>query len=992
MTSKMFAIFCTASFALTASAAKPATLDDVKAALKSQPYEMRSSDNEAVFAKYCVGDPNSAAIPQPNYSNALVKQAAQILTATKNNADQRLKENASATFVAGLDDFKTTLQSLISGDQATKNATIRKDAQTILDEVSKPDVTGLSDAANAAFSDINQSLLKPLADILPNLAKGLTADLKQLDTAKVKAASLATEKTMSAELKPVDYAGAVSAITALKSRLAPHVKQYDLQNIKTIAQNVISYLAKAQLDVDKSQAATDLATEMIGEVDANTPDALAQISYQVGSLQYDVGADNFEQTPELKKFAQALELESAKTENIDLLNSMQTTLDYLKAKDDTSLQYQMSTLVQTLGNVYAASPTLFGKTAKPTTQSLIAQVAAEAVKFPQQILLDQIRQMNASFQKGTAEGDQEALDLATGTVRYSLGSTVMPLSTAGKANVIALLSELNKADSSRFLTDVQALQAELAKTKGGVTDALSAAVSTVNSDLSGALAVSADTQALIKNFLSLGADYGSRDTISWTFTSAATAKSSSHFYFYGGVKKIYGLDNNIPAAAKSAGANREAHWFLTQLCGEFRDRSDMIEAKLNWIQNLYTLPAGDATVQEPETLAAAPNVWARVNASAYGPYIDFTRQLWEARRDAQERYITVGSHTDVDNPVPGFTVCETKYIFANYVSAGKAFDSVDAFNEGYKKFKGGCPVADQTDYYDFRGDSNFKHYSPESNGMIWYATSIAAACASPTELRPGAKNFTAADCENYFKNPFAYRFNAARAGLAAWLFRDNQYAQTFSNQQQMVAIYPHAEPQLAPFSFGFTEKTTDGALFAFDPNWLAIDGAWNSADIGYNAFTGLGTKSPNYDVAYERIRDAVDRHTDWYQSGYNDGNGAAKNQAYSPFVASSYEMSASDNFTTCGETVGCPDDGLKRWMFVFRVKAQNWYNPARVANNETVDFEHMWFDETSFGVSGLADGEKAWDRLGTPMESELDSILYLINVSGGGSGNGEEGE
>ncbi len=40
----------------------------------------------------------------------------------------------------------------------------------------------------------------------------------------------------------------------------------------------------------------------------------------------------------------------------------------------------------------------------------------------------------------------------------------------------------------------------------------------------------------------------------------------------------------------------------------------------------------------------------------------------------------------------------------------------------------------------------------------------------------------------------------------------------------------------------------------------------------------------------------------------------------------------------------------------------------------------MWFDETSFGDTSLANSEKAWDRLGTALEGELDSILYLWNV------------
>ena len=41
----------------------------------------------------------------------------------------------------------------------------------------------------------------------------------------------------------------------------------------------------------------------------------------------------------------------------------------------------------------------------------------------------------------------------------------------------------------------------------------------------------------------------------------------------------------------------------------------------------------------------------------------------------------------------------------------------------------------------------------------------------------------------------------------------------------------------------------------------------------------------------------------------------------------------------------------------------------------------MWFDETSFGTTGLAKNEHAWDRLGTAMEGEYDSIVYLHNIT-----------
>lgn len=239
------------------------------------------------------------------------------------------------------------------------------------------------------------------------------------------------------------------------------------------------------------------------------------------------------------------------------------------------------------------------------------------------------------------------------------------------------------------------------------------------------------------------------------------------------------------------------------------------------------------------------------------------------------------------------------------------------------------------------------------------------------------------------------RYAGARALLASWLFRAPEHDEVFGNSGSMVSIYSHRNPQLLPYSFGFDQNTLD-YHFQFDPDWLGIplENSWLKGDMGYNEYTGLAAGSQASDEAKDRaftlISNAVDRHTDWYASGYNDGNGFVRDQATSPFVASSYVMSSSDAFTTCGTTVQCPPDGLKRWMFVFRVKGDNWYGPDRIEKGEAINFDRHWFDETSFGFTSLADHEHAWDRLGTALEEELDSILYLVNVSEGESFHDED--
>ncbi len=470
-----------------------------------------------------------------------------------------------------------------------------------------------------------------------------------------------------------------------------------------------------------------------------------------------------------------------------------------------------------------------------------------------------------------------------------------------------------------------------------------------------------------------------------------SAVSAFSYYFYSGPLKAYGLKSApadtevVPAPAPEkyaddsatgapSGTSHNAHNFLVILCGEFRDQASMIEAKLDWVTNLYKLPDS-----KQGKIDLSKNLWAQVSAHSYSPYLYFSQSLWGARQEKYSKQIKLGDY-EVDSPVEGQLVCETKFIFDQYITKDKPFDNLSNFESEYKKFEaveGNCSLSDKDSYYDFRGDSNFKPNSPESNGMIWYSSSITNQCKSTTEAKEGAK-IKSSDCSKYFKAPFKARWNAARAGLSAWLFRDKKFDSTFSSEGSAVYIIPHQLGSSKPFEF----KINGQQYKEFISGWSQPT-SWPKSDIGYNELFALGTSKPDYKTAYERIRDAVNRHTDWYSSGFDDGMGMLREQAYSPFVASSYEMSASNGFTSPGVTVKSASDGKKHWMFVFRVKKQNWYNTASLAENKLIDFDKHWFDETSLGTNGLAKSEHAWDRLGTPLEDEMDSIIYLHNITTG---------
>lgn len=511
-----------------------------------------------------------------------------------------------------------------------------------------------------------------------------------------------------------------------------------------------------------------------------------------------------------------------------------------------------------------------------------------------------------------------------------------------------------------------------------------------------------------------------------TVLNTINAKS---FYFYSDLIRTH---KTTPPTDGSVTAT--THNFLTYLCGEFRDRATMIEAKLNWVKRINYLKSAPTS-----TFDVAKSPWQQMVAADYPKFVSLSQYYYDAKQsemgndasvttidDGDEtyentRYITIGSKTNIDRPVPATTICKVKYMFSEYVRKNKTFDNLKTFRDGYKTFKTKCTAADTDYYYDFRGDSNFKPNSPESNGMIWFSKSIAKQCQSRVKAREGAL-ISDNDCRRYFEQPFTSRFHAARAGLGAWLLRSKDADAVASNTKQLVTVVPVASTDSnyffgdkAPFKFRlkdvfgsyFHERDRQLPLITPGTTGTYLNGYeahWNKKDFGFSELATANGVTNVTEFFFNRIHDAVDRHTDWYASGWDNGQahivdekatesgeiqkrvrGLGSSQAYSPFVASSYEMSASDGFTSCGVTVPCVDptmSGIKQWMFVFKVHKSKWVTPVTIAKNgvANIDFNNAWFDETSFGDTHLANHEKAWDRLGTTFEDEHADILYLWDV------------
>ncbi len=520
----------------------------------------------------------------------------------------------------------------------------------------------------------------------------------------------------------------------------------------------------------------------------------------------------------------------------------------------------------------------------------------------------------------------------------------------------------------------------------------------------------------------------------------STVKKVS-FKLYGDILKLH--KTALPAG--STGITQEAHDFLTYLCGEFRDRAPMVKAKLDWVFNIRYLAPGGATgtlksceerndpLKGNMAMGTLPAVgafdrnkspWAQMCTEDYPRYIALTARVFDERLAAIQSEAgltlddgtvakgvqTIGAVSGIDHAVPGFTVCETKYQFAEFVKKALKFTNFPAYMAGYGAFKAGCTPADLDYVYDFRGDSNYKPNSPESNGMIWIAKLAAAQCKDRGAAKAGAA-WTDADCKRYYAEPFRSRYESARALLGSWLVYAKEHDAAFADRPSQASAgttitgvgrnYKDAADVFSPggpLSFRVGDQFAQGAglqsLGAEGKFLPGFEGHWREPDFGLAGLAGMEGEALN-EFVFTRISRALDRHTNWYASAYDSAPGLplgsamrrTSGAAYSPFVASSYEMNQSNKFTQCGFTIPCDGAGPdfaqhKQWMFIFKVKKSNWYRPEDViAGSVKPDFDRAWFDETSFGFDGLADEERAWDRLGSPLEDEHAEILYMYRIA-----------
>lgn len=459
----------------------------------------------------------------------------------------------------------------------------------------------------------------------------------------------------------------------------------------------------------------------------------------------------------------------------------------------------------------------------------------------------------------------------------------------------------------------------------------------------------------------------------------------------------YGLEKDSSTLSDSDRAIAKARNYIRVICGEHRDYPDMIAAKLAVIGD-HTHAAGPEQLQNVDT---TENLFDQLTYPAYVRLTNVmgTMHSYRSNSGALDGYhYGFGAYGHgsrrVDHSVAPFTHCEMRFVFANYlVDGAPTFFSAAQYEVDYTAYKANVCSADDLAYmYNFRGHVNFQPLWLESNAFIHNSRRARGA-----ELSTGAR-------DTYLR-PFATRYNKAREAWATYLFyRDQDHAdmiqasesggghvlyltdqdsdgdgladyrlfgQLGCGDQGVGLATPSSNCNMVGWTTAWNTATTTGHSASWDPE------LWGSPDMGFmQTFT-------SFEERMGRFNQALDRHTNWGPTGYymldasTEGDTSPRFYgAYSPIVAASYDVSASDFFVRRDyPSTHAYEQNRAKWLFVMRFPTASYYDEARMAAGDPIDFDSQYFNETS--LSNDYYDERALDHWGYIEGAEMYAQVYL---------------
>jgi len=482
-------------------------------------------------------------------------------------------------------------------------------------------------------------------------------------------------------------------------------------------------------------------------------------------------------------------------------------------------------------------------------------------------------------------------------------------------------------------------------------------------------------------------------------------------YTYYDWRVPYGLESDTSGSEEEQ-RNAKVRNFIRVLCGEYRDYPEMLEAKLDAIgQRQYY--GGKDEVAEFDLDA---DLFGQLTVPAYERMTQVMGTMHSYRQqqlaDANDGFhYGFGEHGHgsrrVEHSVAPWTHCEMKFMFSRFMIAGAprvtSFGSdsdtqvsAATYEAQYADFRAASCTADDLDWmYNFRGHNNYKPLWLESNAYMW----------NSRRARKAEQN---RDVNDYYLRPFASRHHRSRQALGAYLFYPQEhhadliraseggggpilYVTDQDTDGNLLADYrlfadddgcgdqgvgstnPSSNCNMVSWARAAAQQQTTGSVAGWDRS------LWGLPDMGMFQVFG------SFEERMARFNQALDRHTNWGPTSYYmiDASlpDAAADQikmigAYSPVVACSYDISASDFFARRDFVSNGYESGQLKWMFVMKFRASDYYDEADLRDGRPMDFGRDYFNETS--MSNDYYRERALDHFGFIPPGDIHAIVYFV--------------
>ncbi|MCA9581409.1 MAG: hypothetical protein KC416_06410 [Myxococcales bacterium] len=457
----------------------------------------------------------------------------------------------------------------------------------------------------------------------------------------------------------------------------------------------------------------------------------------------------------------------------------------------------------------------------------------------------------------------------------------------------------------------------------------------------------------------------------------------------------YDLEDDSTGSEKRV-AEKRARNFIRVLCGEYRDHPSMLRARLEVVATAQHY----AGAEEMTNVDTGKNLFTQLTYPAYVKMVNTMRTMHAYR---QQRGSKDGYHYGfgeqghgsrrVDESVAPWTQCEMKFMFEHYMTEGAPSASGTTYENEYDAYRASeCSPEDFEWMFDFRGHVNFQPLWLSSNAYIHNSRRARGMVLSH-------------DDNAYYLRPFATRRELSRKGMATFLF---------AKQDDFAEMMRASESGGGPILYITDEDTDDDNVLdyrLFDQRGCGDQGVsspvpskncnmvpWETAEATPNVtghvtgFSKSDFERPDlgfldvfttFDDRMARINQALDRHSNWGPTGYymkagsDDGDPSPRFfGAYSPFVASSYDVSASDGFVRRDfPTTDEYERGRAKWLFVIRFRADHYYDEQDLKAGRSFDLDTAYFNETS--LSNDFYRERALDHFGTIPGEEAYAQVYL---------------